>query len=388
MNVLLILDSYPADSQFENKYALLAEEFSRNGHNVYIVSCQDHSIEKGTMLTVEASVTVLRMRKHFLHHNPYLKDVFLPKFFLRQVRYYLKGIGFDLIVSATPSLISSKTILILKKYYQCSSYLLLRGLFPHVNRDLELIHNPILLYSLKRKEKRLYDHSNWIGCISPETMKYLAAQYPLSFRKKLDYLADWSTKPLQNLSHIREKLKLQKETQLVVFEHAPEEELAFLLDIAEENRDNENLFFIITGKTVKEDRSLIDSRGLKNVIFLSSNMKTEREKLLGDADIGLILLNRQLSVPVVPSHIGSFMNAGLPIIACENPFTHFSFIIKEAACGLVCYTGNLKHFQRNLNRLLSDDGMRECLGENGRMYAEKELTAEKAYKTIMKHFQD
>lgn len=388
MNILLLLDSYTADSEIDRKYDLLAEEFSRKGHKVFAVSFQNHPIENETMLTEEYSVTVLRVKKLFFTHTLWLKDIFQPKILLKHIKHYFKGIHFDLIISAAPSVISPKTIHLLKKYYTCPSYLLLRSLFPQVSKDLQLVRNPAVSYYLKRKEKQLYDLSNWIGCISPEMMKFLSAQYPVSLRKKMDYLPDWSSKAILDLISVREKWKLSDDAKLAVFEYAPEEEWRFLLDIAEANKENEKLFFIISGKTTKEERSLIDERGLNNILFLSSSMKADKEKLLADADIGLILLNRELSVPVVPSHIGRFMSAGLPLIVCENPFTHFSFIVKEAACGLVCYTGNLEHFQKDLSKLLSDKGMRERMGENGKMYAEKELTAEKAYNMIMKHFQD
>ncbi|MCD7034822.1 glycosyltransferase family 4 protein [Metabacillus sp. GX 13764] len=386
MNILFLLDSYPDEAQPDHPYALLADEFSKNGHKVYMAAFRETSYENETILSEEGSLSILRMKKSRIYTSPVFGPFFQPGYISRELRQYFKGIHFDLILSASPSSILPGTISRVKKEHQCPFYLLLRGLAYETLKDLDQLNNPLFAHLLKKKESLLYEEADWIGCISPELVKFLGAKY--SFRKKLDYVPNWQKPKILKSYGMRDKLKISHSAKLFVFEYSQEEEMQFLIEIAEEFRQDEDAMFIITGELKRSEKHWIQSKNLDNIRFLSSRRKEERDGLLAEADIGLILLHRRLGTPVVPAHAGDYLNAGLPILASENPFTHFSYLLKEAACGLVCYTGNLKHFRKNAERLLEDEGMRHRLGVNAKMYVQKELSAEKAYETIMGHFEE
>ena len=90
---------------------------------------------------------------------------------------------FDLILYSTPPITFTKVIALAKKENPgAKTYLMLKGIFPQNAIDLGMLSisglKGLLYKSFRKKEKRLYELSDFIGCMSPANVKYVLKYNP------------------------------------------------------------------------------------------------------------------------------------------------------------------------------------------------------------------
>ena len=89
----------------------------------------------------------------------------------------------------------------------------------------------------------------------------------------------------------------------------------------------------------------------------------------------------------MPSKVVDYFNAGIPILASTDKNTDLKQFLQEVKAGLWSETGDLERYKSNFKKLLNDEKLREELGKNGRRFLEENLSVEKTYQIIMKHFE-
>jgi glycosyltransferase involved in cell wall biosynthesis len=122
---------------------------------------------------------------------------------------------------------------------------------------------------------------------------------------------------------------------------------------------------------------------LDNVHFWDRITPGEFVDLLGQADVGLVNLNRRFTIPNYPSKVLDYFEAELPVLASLDQSTDFGKMLDEAGAGLWSTTGDLPAYRRNLDLLAADSDLRRAMGQRGRAHLERCLTVEGAYRTIV-----
>ncbi len=115
--------------------------------------------------------------------------------------------------------------------------------------------------------------------------------------------------------------------------------------------------------------------------------RDEYRNLLKQCDIGLINLNRIFTIPNMPSKVIDYFNAGIPILASTDKNTDLKQFLQDSKAGLWSETGDLKTYKENFEKLLNNKELRKELGKNGRKFLEENLSVEKTYQIITKHFE-
>ena len=64
--------------------------------------------------------------------------------------------------------------------------------------------------------------------------------------------------------------------------------------------------------------------------------KNEYDKMIACCDVGLIFLDHRFTIPNFPSRLLSYMQAGLPVLACTDPNTDVGKVITEGGFGWWC----------------------------------------------------
>jgi len=78
---------------------------------------------------------------------------------------------------------------------------------------------------------------------------------------------------------------------------------------------------------------------------------------------------------------------GIPILASTDNISDYKeLLVEKAKAGLWSETGDLESYKRNFESLYQDENLRKRLGQNGKDFFRQYLTVEKAYQTIMGHF--
>ena len=143
------------------------------------------------------------------------------------------------------------------------------------------------------------------------------------------------------------------------------QELDFLLELAKENQDKSDLIFLIVGSGSEKERLINKYSCLNNVVFTDFISPESYPKLVRECDIGLINLNRDLTIQNVPGKMLGYWAAKIPVLASVNVGNDVAKIIEDSNGGLYSITGDFEEYNANFNRLYEDGILRKRNGESG-----------------------
>jgi len=170
--------SFPDIKKDSNLYSDLAEEFKNDGHQVYVATLLEKKYNQNTYLERVKDLNILRVRAgDWFNTNSVIKKglttITIANYFKKDIQQYFYNIKFDLVIYPTPPITFAPVVKYIKKRDKCKSYLILRDIFPQNVRDLGLLNNQLLFNYFRKKEKRLYDISDYIGCMSKGNIQYV-----------------------------------------------------------------------------------------------------------------------------------------------------------------------------------------------------------------------
>jgi len=398
MNVLFLMISFPDIRENSNLYSDLAEEFRKNGNNIYVATLLEKKYKQNTYLERVKELNILRVKAgDWFNTNSVIKKglttITIANYFKRAVQKYFANIKFDLVIYPTPPITFAPVAKHIKKRDNCKSYLVLRDIFPQGIRDLGLLNNQLLFNYFRIKEKQLYNISDYIGCLSEGNIKYVLEHNNID-ENKLEILYNWRKINYDDkLSDVNYKKKYGLKDKFVAIfggNIGLPQELEFLLELAKEFKERNNIVFLIVGKGAQKQRivDIVRNEKLSNVIIKDFVPRDKYNNSMKQCDIGLINLDRKFTIPNIPSKTTDYFKAGIPILASTDKNTDYKdLLVKKAKAGLWSETGDLKSYKNNFEKLLNNKELREELGRNGRKFLEENLSVEKAYQIIIKHFE-
>ena len=389
--------AFPDIEKDSNLYSDLAEEFRNNGHQVYVATLLEKRYNQCTYLEKVKDVSILRVRagNWFNVNSLVIKGVTtltIANYFKKAVAKYFNNIKFDLVIYPTPPITFAPVVKYIKQRDKCKAYLILRDIFPQNVRDLGLLNNLLLFNYFRRKEKQLYNISDYIGCMSDGNIKYVSEHNDIK-ESKLEILYNWGKVNCNTeviTTDYKKKYGLENKFVAVFGGNIGlPQELEFLLELTKEYKDRSDIVFLIVGKGAQKEKivNIINSEELSNVIIRDYIPRNDYQNLLKQCDIGLINLNRTFTIPNMPCKGVDYFNASIPILASTDKNTDLKQFLQYAKAGLWSETGDLEAYKGNFEKLLNDKKLREELGKNGRKFLEEHLNVEKAYQIIMKHFE-
>jgi len=397
MNVLFLMISFPDIRDNSNLYSDLAEEFRKNGHNIYVATLLEKKYKQKTYLEKVKELNILRVRAGdwFNVNSLIVKGITtltIANYFKKDIKKHFNKIKFDLVIYPTPPITFAPVVKYIEKRDNSKSYLILRDIFPQNVRDLGILNNQILFNYFRKKEKQLYDISDYIGCMSEGNIKYLLEHNNID-ENKLEILYNWGKINYNDkLSDVNYKEKYGLKNKFIaVFggNIGLPQELEFLLELVKEYEEKDDIVFLIIGRGAQKQKivELVRSKNISNVVIKDYLPRDEYDNLMKQCDIGLINLSRKFTIPNIPSKTIAYFKAGIPILASTDKNTDYkNLLVKKAKAGLWSETGDLKTYKSNFEKLLNDKELREELGRNGRNFLEENLSVEKAYEIISKHF--
>lgn len=395
MNVLFLMIAFPDIERNSNLYTDLASEFVKNGHNVYVTTILEKKLNKETTLQVESKTKVLRVKCGDLFNVGFIKKgisiLTIPNNFIKAIKKYLADIKFDLVIYPTPPITLFKVVKYIKKKHNCKSYLVLRDIFPQNAKDVGLMKNNLLFNYFRRIEKKLYNISDNIGCMSKKNIEYILNHNNIS-KDKCELLPNWKKIKKITSKDARNYRKNYGLTNkfIAVFGGVIgiAQELEFLLELAKIYKDRDDIKFLIIGEgnQKKKLQEIINKEKLSNVIMKRRIPSNEFDGLVRQCDVGLVNLNRNFTIPNFPSKTLDYFASGIPVLAALDRNTDHGKLLEEAKAGYWSVTGDIDAYRQNFEKLLNNKELRKELGRNGSNFLAESLTVERAYSTIIKHF--
>jgi glycosyltransferase involved in cell wall biosynthesis len=386
--------AYPDIRKNSSMYTDLAIEFVSNGHKTYVAVANGPG---ENTLNIEGGVNVLRINTLELFNTTFLKkglaNLLLPYQISRGLKIYFKNLKFDAVILSTPPITYLKIVKYLKKKQKTKIYLILRDIFPQNAKDLGIIKSSLLFKYFRKKEKKLYSVSDFIGCMSLGNINYISEHNPEVDKRKLHLLPNW--KNLTDFKNadpeIRKQYTLEnKFIALYGGNLGKPQEVGFILDLAAAIAYLKDVVFIIIGEGTEKKRMVEKSEkmNLSNIIFMDPLPRDEYQKLVKVCDVGLVNNSRLLTVPNIPSRTLSYWEAKLPILAAIDKNTDYSKILEKSGSGLWSITGDLDTYKQNFEKFYHNKGLRTLMGEKGYNYFNEYCTTKIAYSTIYNKLSD
>lgn len=401
MNILFLTFTKIDDINERGIYSDLARIFAKKGHHITIVSPIERREKIKTHFIKNNNHNLLKIRGlNYRNTNIFEKTL---GFFATEHQYYhsvkkhLKSTKFDLIFYSTPPITFLKTINYIKKRDNAFTYLLLKDIFPQNAVDLKYIKKNSLMYHIFReKEKKLYDVSDMIGCMSQANMDYIL-ENNTSIKKLKVEINPNTIEPLHvNISddrkiEIRKKYKIPEDKTIIVFSGncGKPQGIDFLLNFIKKNT-NTNAFFLIVGDGTefKKIKNWHTQSKLLNVLILNKLQKKEFDELLSACDVGLILLSKDFTIPNFPQRLLSYLEMKLPVITATDPVTDVGDIVEGAGCGFKINFGDYEVFQQKLDILCNNQEIVNTMKKNSWRLLNEKYLVDFSYNSIMKHFSE
>lgn len=390
MRVLFLLLYYHGPKKPANLYSDLIDEFVRNGNKVTVVSAA--SGNQPSTLVVEEGIEVLWVKTQKIFNvHPILKGIAtvrIPYQLKRGINKFLGNRSFDLVITPTPPITFVDVVSWLKKKSPIKSYLILRDIFPQNARDLGMMKNPILFRYFRNQEMKLYQYSDYIGCMSQGNIDYIKNHNSNLQTEKLFLLPNWQRvyPVMKRDDSIKAKYGLSGKFVAIFGGNIGEpQKVENIISLALEYKENSNIVFLIMGEGTRKEylKETVHQQKIENIFIKDKVDRNEYQELVHNADIGLISLNEKFTIPNIPSKTLSYFNAKLPILAVLDQHTDYGKILEDTESGLWSVAGDLKKYKSNFDKLYNNPELRQRMGENGYNFLINYLTPEIAYQNIM-----
>lgn len=393
MKIIFFAIAYQDTAISYSLYNDLMIELNKD-HDVLVVAPE---YTKGKIgMQEESGVKVLRVKTLPLFNVGKVKkgiaNILLPYQYRRALSKHKVKMDFDLVIMPTPPITLIGLAKKIKKLSNAKLYLILRDIFPQNAVDLGFLSKGNLIYKRFRiQEKKCYQYSDYIGCMSPANIEYIKRHNPEVDVKKLHLLPNWSRLP--EVAHsgngdreVMEKYGLENKFILLYGGNIGlPQKVENLIDLATACQDLKEVLFLIIGNGTEREKieGLIRNRKLDNVKLFQKLPKYEYVKIVEMAQIGLISLNEKFTIPNFPSKVLNYMAAKKPVLASLDCSTDFGEIIEDSGVGLWTYAGKTDKLKELLVYLIDHPEVRKQMGENGYAYLNKYLLPEQAAQTII-----
>lgn len=384
-------------------YTDLLREFTRKGHIVYIVSPCERKNKRSTHIMDEGICKILKVKIGNIQKTNIVEKgistILLESKFKSAINEYLYNVNFDLILYATPPITLVSVVNFLKCRDNAKTYLLLKDIFPQNALDLGLLKKTgirgVLYNYFRKKEKKLYKLSDYIGCMSQANVEFVLKNNPEIPYKNVEVCPNSIElisirKDEVNINKTRKKYNIPLDKTVFIYggNLGKPQGIDFLIECLRSNKDNDQVYFVIAGSGTEfyKLKAYFDNEKPRNAQLFTQLPKSQYETLVSSCDVGLIFLDRRFTIPNFPSRLLSYMQASMPVLAATDVNTDIGKIIENGNFGFWCESRDVKEFNEKLKKLC-DVSLQKQMGANARRYLEENYTARHSYEIIMRHFE-
>ena len=383
-----------------NIYTDLLREFKKRGHKIYVVSPVERKKSRENKKIVESGCVILKPVIGNIQKTGYIEKgistVTLERILLKSIKSVWGKEKFDLVLYTTPPVNFQRIISYIKRRDKAVCYLMLKDIFPQNAVDIQALTTRgwkgIIYKYFKRKERRLYEVSDYIGCMSKANVRYLLEHNYYLQEAKVGVCPnavepkDLSIESDERVL-IRKKYGLPEERLILIYggNLGKPQGIDFLIQCLVMEKNNSRIFFCIVGNGTEYEKinQAIEREKINNVKLMRALPKEEYDKLLGSGDVGMIFLDKRFTIPNFPSRLLSYLQGKMPVLAVTDVNTDIGQVILEGEFGWWCESGKLEGFHETLDRILKEKEYITEKGENSWNYLLEHYTVDIAYKNIM-----
>ena len=369
-----------------NIYCDLIKQLIEKGHEVYsIVGDGSFDNSKKTSYTTTSlgseilHISVGRVVKAKNLFKKGLDILTLERKFKKTIKFNCKDKCFDLVLYTAPPITLAGAVNYAKKRFKAKSYLMLKDIFPQNAVDLGMMSKTgimgIVYKMFRRKEKKLYNISDTIGCMSKMNVEYILShnKYVDESRVEIFPNALYNSSEIVTVDKdaIFEKYNIPQDKIIFIYggNLGKPQGLDFLVDGIKACESIDNICFIVVGDGSERERVFAALDGVKNVICMQEMPASDYNNMCASCDVGMIMLDKRSTIPNYPSRTLSYMHNAMPMMACTDVNTDIRNLIEDdAKCGKWCHSDNAEDFVDTIRWFVSNKDNFDEMGQNAKKY--------------------
>lgn len=382
-------------------YCDLLRCFRDHNHTVYTISPYEKRTGKSTEYINKDGVHMLHIATGNITKSDNIIEkglvtVSIESIFIRNIKKYFADVKFDLVLYSTPPITFCKAIQYVKKRDGARSYLMLKDIFPQNAVDLGMMKKTglrgLLYKYFRNKEKKLYAVSDRIGCMSQANVDYVLKHNPEVSPDKVEICPNAVEIQDFTLSDngkraMRDRYGIPKDKTVFVYggNLGKPQCIPFVIDCLRAC-SNKEVFFLIVGDGTEfgKLKDFIQAEKPDNVMLMKRLPQEDYDRMIVACDVGLIFLDHRFTTPNFPSRLISYMQAGLPVLACTDKNTDIGKVITEGGFGWWCESNDVSAFNNIVDSII-DMEISAQVREKELQILKEQYSIEKIYMTISGH---
>lgn len=401
MKILFLTIGRFDDIESKGIYPDLLRYFRNQGHDIYVITHHQRRENLPTELNEKKGAHILSVRIGNITKcgiiEKGISTLTIESKYKRAIKKYFNNVKFDLVMYSTPPITLNGAVEYVKKRDDARTYLLLKDIFPQNAVDLGMINKKGIgapLYSMfRKKEKKLYRISDYIGCMSQANVDYVLQHNPEVASNKVEVCPN-CIEPLDmsvtasERENIRRKYNIPLDKTVFVYggNLGRPQGISFLIECLKSQKDNKIAYFLIVGDGTeyKKISSYVNTSKQENVKLMKRLPKEDYEKMVAACDVGMIFLDYRFTIPNFPSRLLSYMQAQIPVLTVTDSNTDIGDVVVNGGFGWSCKSNNIMDFDNIVNQIIREDF--KIMGGKGYDYLQVQYSVKKGYDIITKHF--
>jgi len=396
MRIAIVADTFlPLRTSGAVQLLDLALELIRQGHQpTVLVPSAEIS---GPWLREDVfGVDVLRLKAPLTKDIGYIRrtlaELIMPYVAWRRLKTSpLAEVQWDGVVWYSPSIFFGPIIKRIKCAGLCRSYLILRDIFPEWAVDMGLMRRGVPYLFFKAIEQYQYSVADVIGVQTPANLGYFE-KWASNPSRKVEVLQNWLADSSDigcSISVSRTPLHGRK-----IFVYAGNMGVAqgvgVLLNLADYLKSRSDLGFLFVGRGSDVERLRADAEksDLDNVFFADEIDPDEIPGLYAQCHVGLVALDPRHKTHNVPGKFLSYMQWGLPVLACINPGNDLETLINDEKIGRVSTDGSVATLAAMAVALLDEISVDHNIHSRCKALAERLFSPQTAVMQIVRALQN
>lgn len=383
MNILFLSLSATNNIDEHGIYTDVLRALSKQGHDIYIISPAERRTGIKTGFVEQkvsgdndyhSRVHLLRLRVGNIQKTNVIEKgiatILIEKQITWAIKKYFADVRFDLVLYPTPPITLVEPVEYVKHRDGAKAYLMLKDIFPQNAIDLGMLKTTGLkgyLYRwFRRKEERLYQISDKIGCMSQANCDYVL-QYNSSVSPDKVEVCPNSVEFVNmrvsddERTQMRRKYDIPLDKKVFVYggNLGKPQGIPFLITCLKSQLANDRAYFLIVGDGTEFGvlEKFFNEIKPSNMRLMKRLPKADYDKMVAACDVGMIFLDHRFTIPNFPSRLLSYMQAGVPVMAVTDPNTDVGKVIVDGGFGWWCESNDVGSFSSIVERILTENNL-------------------------------
>jgi len=399
MRILVVVSCYKPDGgAAATLFPPLCEELVKLGHEVTVLTAVPHYPsgrvpeayrERTNRFREENGVKVVRVGLPSVDRSNLAARLF--QFIAYQVGATQAGLlrDYDVLLTHTPALEVWLPFVYFSTVRRKPVVYSVHDIFPDVGIKLGIFRNRLVIQTVGWLESYCLKRAIRVRILSESFAPYILKKGVTE--SKLALIYDWvdteAVRPLPRENKFAVEYDLiNRFVVLYAGNIGLVQGLDTVIEAAKLIADDSEICFAFVGDGAGRNLLVEKTRqlGLSNVRFVSYQPRERMSEVFATGDISLVILRKGTGFGALPSKTYQIFSSGRPVIASVDENSDTWDLVQRADAGLCVPPGNPSRLAEAILTLKRDQGLRERLGCNGRIWAERHHSPQSAAREFEK----